>query len=428
MSEKNKKMKLQISSIITLGIIIIPFFFQELAFSQNPIKISGRIINVKNKKPISYVNISLLGKSIGTISNEDGYFIFKYPEEDTNDTLIISCMGYESYIKKLTTFNDSMNLIELSPVTIILDEVVVKARTALGIIKESIKKLSENYNTVPVIMTGFYRETIMENQSYIKYAEGVIGIYREKDNDDLVKLIKGRQKEDNQYESGKMTTINIGGPGGCLNQDLSIHFREFLDEKYLNHYNYKIESITNFKGQSVYVILFNTKEGNKKARYSGELYIDVNSLAFLKVNYRLNARGLKDKQPGFITKTMLKTAKMDIEIYNTEISANYEEVNGLWYLKNIKYYHAMLVTKKKKQFLYETQKDLLISSISKNNVKKFSKEETLSTNKEFRKQVGEYDKEFWENYNIIEVTKAQKIQIDDMKDEEVKRKDENTTH
>jgi len=416
--KKDKIMKTRISNIRIIGIIVFALI-THISFSQKSINISGRIINAENKEPLSYVNISLQDKNIGTISNKEGYFIFKCPEEYEDNTLIISCIGYESYTKKLAAFSNSMNIIELKPATIILDEVVVREKTALGIIKEALQKMPENYDIVPYIMTGFYRETIMENKNYIKYAEGVIDIYREIENDDLIKLIKGRTKEDNQYESSKMTIINIGGPGACLYRDLAKHKREFLNEKYFEHYEYKIKSITNYKGKSVYEIIFDRKEDDKKARHKGELYIDVNSLALIKVNYRFNDWGIKNRQPGFMTKTMFKMMKMDIEIYDTEISVNYEEVNGIWYLKNIKYYDAVLVTKKKKQFLYETQKDLLISSISKNNVGKFSKDEILSTNKEFRKQVGEYDQEFWENYNIIEVTKAQKIQMDDMKYEEI---------
>ena len=59
----------------------------------------------------------------------------------------------------------------------------------------------------------------------------------------------------------------------------------------------------------------------------------------------------------------------------------------------------------------------MISSLLRNNVAKFPKKEILSGHKEFRKQVGKYDKEFWKNNNIIEITNSQKIQIDNIKGE-----------
>jgi hypothetical protein len=40
-------------------------------------KIEGKIIDNNTKKPIEYANISLIGKSIGTVSNTDGEFIMK---------------------------------------------------------------------------------------------------------------------------------------------------------------------------------------------------------------------------------------------------------------------------------------------------------------------------------------------------------------
>ncbi|HET8886477.1 MAG TPA: carboxypeptidase-like regulatory domain-containing protein [Salinimicrobium sp.] len=58
---------------------------------------------------------------------------------------------------------------------------------------------------------------------------------------------------------------------------------EFINE--IKKYAYKIEDITEFNGEMVYVISFNPDRGS--ADYQGELYISAESFAILKMNYQL---------------------------------------------------------------------------------------------------------------------------------------------
>src|SRR5574344_496050 len=56
--------------------------------------IKGSVSDVKKEESISFCNIAIVGKAIGTMSNLDGNFTIKIPEENFNDTLRFSCVGF----------------------------------------------------------------------------------------------------------------------------------------------------------------------------------------------------------------------------------------------------------------------------------------------------------------------------------------------
>jgi len=63
-------------------IILYPLKIEKDEAEQKPVfkTIRGSVSDVKNEEPISFCNISILGKGKGTISNLDGNFSFKIPE------------------------------------------------------------------------------------------------------------------------------------------------------------------------------------------------------------------------------------------------------------------------------------------------------------------------------------------------------------
>lgn len=61
-------------------------------------KTTGKIIDATNNLPIAYANIGILGKNIGTVSDEKGLFSLNLGNSSDRDTLVISIIGYESQI------------------------------------------------------------------------------------------------------------------------------------------------------------------------------------------------------------------------------------------------------------------------------------------------------------------------------------------
>ena len=63
-------------------------FLSQLSFAQ--IEISGIIYDENSEEPLSYVNIGVVGKNIGTVSNKNGFYQLSIPEKFKDDTSRIS--------------------------------------------------------------------------------------------------------------------------------------------------------------------------------------------------------------------------------------------------------------------------------------------------------------------------------------------------
>src|SRR5690606_17646751 len=99
----------------------------------------------------------IAGKSISTVSNETGAFIFKVPERYLQDSMKVSFIGYQTYIQPISEITDGSITISLEPATLALEEVLVKARrkNALDIIKEAIAAIPSNYDTTATEFRAF---------------------------------------------------------------------------------------------------------------------------------------------------------------------------------------------------------------------------------------------------------------------------------
>jgi hypothetical protein len=101
------------------------FIIPCAAFSQIALKI--QLLDSITKKPIEFVNVGVLSKGIGTVSNENGLFQLNLPDSLKENELKFSCIGYESkkiIIKKLVGLNTL--LIKPSAINLAEIKVVVK--------------------------------------------------------------------------------------------------------------------------------------------------------------------------------------------------------------------------------------------------------------------------------------------------------------
>ena len=102
--------------------------FNHFALSQTVI--SGKIIDSQTKKAIPYVNIGVLHKKTGTVSDTVGRFKLIGVTRNLDDTLKMSCVGYNSFLLPLHSTNEDYFLenrtFELDPSSEKLSEIVIR--------------------------------------------------------------------------------------------------------------------------------------------------------------------------------------------------------------------------------------------------------------------------------------------------------------
>jgi len=143
------------------SILILICLISHSIFGQNIA--DGIIKNAKTNEPVPYVNIGILNRDKGTVSNDKGEFLLEIPTEFINDTIKVSSIGHETKIFIANEFVKTLNenrSIALSEKVIELKEVVV-----------SNKKLKEKVlgnKTKSRMMRGGFRNAELGNELGIK--------------------------------------------------------------------------------------------------------------------------------------------------------------------------------------------------------------------------------------------------------------------
>ncbi|WP_350286592.1 carboxypeptidase-like regulatory domain-containing protein [uncultured Croceitalea sp.] len=111
---------------------------------------SGKIIDQKSKKPLPYVNIGVLNREVGTVSDTNGKFDLSINNDFLNDTIRISMIGYRPVTFLMAKIQHNKEIvIEMKEEVSELNEVVVTARVfkerTLGNKSES-KFISTGFN------------------------------------------------------------------------------------------------------------------------------------------------------------------------------------------------------------------------------------------------------------------------------------------
>ncbi|TWR25410.1 carboxypeptidase-like regulatory domain-containing protein [Mucilaginibacter achroorhodeus] len=105
--------------ILLIVLLIVPAFFAKAQ------ELTGKVIDGKTQAPLQYVNVGVMGKSIGTVTGKDGSFNLNLSDHP-NDTLRLSMVGYVPLTFKIA---DAINMRDknfvLQPATMQLNEVKV---------------------------------------------------------------------------------------------------------------------------------------------------------------------------------------------------------------------------------------------------------------------------------------------------------------
>jgi CarboxypepD_reg-like domain len=108
---------------IKTGLLFIVLLIPELIFSQSW---QGQVLSSETNFGIGFVNVGIIGRNIGTVSDESGNFTINLDNIYDNDSIRFSMIGYESKSFLVGNFKEnSIRNIYLSPRSYFLTEVKV---------------------------------------------------------------------------------------------------------------------------------------------------------------------------------------------------------------------------------------------------------------------------------------------------------------
>jgi len=237
-------------------------FFISALFAQNSKEFSGKVIDIETKKGLALVDLVVIGTNISTITNTDGEFLLKVPEDYLSKSVSISFLGYKKLEVPLTSFKIKNTKIKLESAPTVLAQVDVNVpKDAEKLLKKVLSLKGENYLNNKLVMTGFYRETIKNRNKNASLSEAVLKIHKQpyiSTKKDVITLIKARKNTD--YT--KLDTLALklqGGPFSTLYTDV-MKYPEFIFTKdNLDYYSFSFGRSTQINNELVFVINFKQK-------------------------------------------------------------------------------------------------------------------------------------------------------------------------
>ncbi len=154
------------------------FFISATTFAQTELR--GKVADFLTYQPIESASVYLENTTIGSITNADGNFVLKVPQQHLQDTLVISSIGYKSFKVVISEFENGADIF-LEEDVASLDEVVIVAdprpKTGNGIVQKAIEKLPSNLPETAYLQKGFLRHKERNKKEYKWLIESAITLY-----------------------------------------------------------------------------------------------------------------------------------------------------------------------------------------------------------------------------------------------------------
>ncbi len=362
----HKKQLIEWILLVVFWLSVIPGWSQEktpFAEENTYITVSGVVKDKQNRKTLEYVNVSVPGRSVGTVTNADGEFSLKIEDAEMVFALEISHIGYHNNRVRLDKEHLSDLKIYLTPHANMLNEIVVYAHNPRLIVEEAIRKIPVNYSNKNNMLTGFYRETVQKGRRYINISEAIIDVYKTSYEDmtttrDRVQVLKGRR---------------------LLSQKVS---------------------------RQQYVISFRPRVVLPYALYYGKLYIDRDKLSFTRAEFSLSMDNKVKAVQAILAK---KPYGLRFKPQELSFLVTYKDMDGKTYLNYIRNRIRFKCDWKRKLFStgYTVLSEMVATDRKENNVAIIPGKMAFHQKDAFYDKVDEYwSEDFWGSYNIIEPTES----------------------
>lgn len=304
-------------------------------FSQ--VRINGTVYDEQTNEILQYAHVGVINTALGTVTNINGEFSLLVPEKYINKELVASFIGYENRKLSISSAAEFTSLkILLKPSPIELNTVTIK-RKEKSIVAEAVELIPQNHDLNNMVLTGFWRGTMSNNDTVIQLSETVFDIYRhgesEKKKNDLM-IRKGRISRDSSAFVD-LFNIQAGVEPSTIFAVSFLTDLKIFSKKVMKNHTFKITDVTTYNDRPVYVVEFDKIDEYEKNGYAGKILLDTETLAFVQVTYHYSP-GNSEEVPLF-SKGNLSRALRDLKASTREeqvTELNFQMVDDKWYLSH----------------------------------------------------------------------------------------------
>lgn len=387
-------------------LVLICVFVASVSTAQK-ITISGKALDKETKEALQFASVGILGKPIGTITNLQGEFDFHIPSELRNNIFAINMLGYKSYEAPVWSLLSDTVLILLEKSNVLLQEVIISDSLSGGdILHIALTRIDSNYPNEPFMMEGFYRDLKKVANTYVSLLEAAVKLYDEdyKEPRNKFKLRERVALKEVRRSLGYSSKFTSFFDQGNLLEDLLLHnsirYRHIPEEDaFLKQLTREADNY--FNNQAVYVV------SHKQDQMT--ILIDKKTFAIIHFEDENTSDVFVGKKRGLVSKLVKVKRIIDYKLFDDKLYLNYLTVDSQinWYDNETN----------ELKFVTELQQQLLINQIKPKTSERISMRERMkSYGLQYQDQA--YNKEFWNNYNVIKASQLDKKIILDLEKSE----------
>lgn len=370
----------------------------------------GKIKDSNSNEPVVFATLLVSGTNISTVSNTEGNYLIKVPNQYLEGTLEVSLLGYETFTTPLSGLKRNNQVIELTIEISQLSEIsVTRFADANALVRAVFRKRADNTLPQTARMTAFYRETIKRRNRNVSLTEAVVNLYKQPSTNnikDVVALDKARKSTD--YRRLDTVALKLqGGPFSTLYLDIMKYPEYIFTEDTYDLYDFSLKSSTAINDRPVYVVNFKQKDFVLDPLYYGQLFIDTETLALTSAKYQLK---LSDKKAA--SALFVKRKPSDIVVTPTQAAyrVDYRERDGRWFYGYGSVELTFRINKKRKLFnsVYTLNSEMAVT-----DWELITNDQIVRPKDRLRPSVvivdaisGFSDPDFWGPLNVIEPEKS----------------------
>ena len=391
------------------------FFYQTQTIlaqqvSEATIPIKGRVIDDDSGNPLEYASITINNTNISTVTNQDGFFSLRIPSSAKNYKLKVQFLGYENMnIPLITLIDKDDNVLRMRTGSIRLSEIEIVSGDGTELVKEALRSVDQNYSSDPNMMVAFYREAIKKGSRHLSLVEAVLDVYKESYKsyrDDQARIYIGRKATDISAKDTIFMKFQ-GGISDALLLDIAKH-PEIVFREDASGYNFDIQGVITMDDRPHYVINFSPFAGIDEIMFRGKIFLDVESLAFKRMEFNMNVEDREDAAAIFIKK---KPSRMRVSAESATYVVDYVEKNGKWYF-NYSSTEVQFKVRWRRRFFglftstYTIFSEMAVTDRYEDDPQKFPRKERIRSTDVIAEKVEYFqDPDFWGDYTVIEPDK-----------------------
>lgn len=355
---------------IVLSVCII--FLTTVSYSQNVEELFCKIMETGTTYPVPYATIQFKNGGNGVIANVAGDFRIPFRYKVAKDTIIVSCLGYETREIALSTLKDlQANIINLNTKIEDLEQVIIKGKKttskdqdAYALVKNAIASIPKNYPSKKYASIGYYRDYQVIRDNYYNLNEAIIETYDAGFQTDIMvedynesAMLSYKENTDFPRDSTLLVAYDgnskyiknttLSGQGGNELGILNVHnpIRNFEHVSFSFVYVFKKKFLENHEFETLRKVYLNDDVIYEIGFKAKSFLIGVSHKAVGKI---------------FIAKKNFAIHKLEYSVFETtnvkplfEVKIEYQPKGDLMYLNYITFNNRFIV---KNNFLFDIEK------------------------------------------------------------------------